>query len=231
MPPPGDRSTPDPWNSGREGLITRIAVVAALAGLLCGFDTGVISGALDYIGSSFHLGDLGKETVVSAVLLGAVGGSIVAMAVIDRIGRRLSLVLAGGVFIVGSVASSLTPDTAGLDIARVILGIAIGISAVAAPLYIAEIAPAARRGQLVSSFQLMITIGILAAIVGWTGNLIVSFTFLTLLDGIGTAATFFAYAGVAILGFIFVWFLVPETKGRTLEEIQQAFVARAKRKG
>lgn len=198
MPPPGDKSTPDPWNRGREGLVTRIAVVAALAGLLFGFDTGVISGALDDIGSSFHLGDLGKETVVSAVLLGAVAGSIVAMAVIDRIGRRLSLVLAGAVFIVGSVASSLAPDTAGLDIARVILGIAIAIP---------------------------------AAIVGWTGNLIVSFTFLSLLDGIGTAATFFAYAGVAIIGFIFVWFLVLETKGRTLEEIQQAFVARANRRG
>ena len=66
---------------------------------------------------------------------------------------------------------------------------------------------------------------------GGLGNLIISFTFLSLLDLIGEAATFFSYAVVAVLGFVFVWFLVPETKGRTLEEIQEGFVARAKRKG
>ena len=70
----------------------------------------------------------------------------------------------------------------------------------------------------------------IATVVGWVGNLIISFTFLSLLDLIGEAATFFSYAVVAVLGFVFVWFLVPETKGRTLEEIQEGFIERAKRK-
>ena len=64
-----------------------------------------------------------------------------------------------------------------------------------------------------------------------SGGLLGVITFLSLLDLIGEAATFFSYAVVAVLGFVFVWFLVPETKGRTLEEIQEGFVARAKRKG
>ena len=73
MPSPRNTNAPnDMWSGGTSGLITRIAIVAALAGLLFGFDTGVISGALDYIGGAFHLSDIGKSTVVSAVLLGAV---------------------------------------------------------------------------------------------------------------------------------------------------------------
>lgn len=460
--PRGKKTHDDMWDSGTQGLITRIAVVAALAGLLFGFDTGVISGALDYIGDAFNLGDIGKSAVVSSVLLGAVVGSLVAMAIIDRIGRRRSLIASGAVFIVGSIASAVAPGVGALDIARLLLGVAIGISAVAAPMYITEIAPAARRGQLVSFFQLMITIGILVAyvndeafssngqwrwmlitgvapaivlligmrglpesprwfmlkgrdadarkvlekvnptevesemaemrrgideektasfrelvqpvlrpalivavglfiiqqftgintviyyaprifkdagfgagsaaiwatvsvgvinvlatlgalalidrvgrkpllytglagmavslsaiavssmlssggtitaadlvtvvavwafvaffaislgpipwlmaselfpvgvrgkaasiatVVGWLGNLFISFTFLGLLDLIGESATFFSYAAVAVLGLVFVWFLVPETKGRTLEEIEEGFIARAK---
>ena len=143
----GKKTHDDMWDSGTQGLITRIAVVAALAGLLFGFDTGVISGALDYIGDAFNLGDIGKSAVVSSVLLGAVVGSIVAMAIIDRIGRRRSLIASGAVFIVGSIASAVAPGVGALDIARLLLGVAIGISAVAAPMYITEIAPAARRGR------------------------------------------------------------------------------------
>jgi len=166
MRPPRHTDAPnDMWSGGNNGMVTRIAIVAALAGLLFGFDTGVISGALDYIGGAFHLSDIGKSTVVSAVLLGAVIGSLLAMAVIDRFGRRISLVASGVVFIIGSIASAAAPGVGALDVARLILGIAIGISAVAAPMYITEIAPAARRGQLVSFFQLMITIGILVAYV------------------------------------------------------------------
>ena len=128
MPSPRDSKAPnDMWSGGTSGMVTRIAVVAALAGLLFGFDTGVISGALDYIGGAFHLSDIGKSTVVSAVLLGAVIGSLLAMAVIDRYGRRFSLIASGVVFIIGSIASAVAPGVGMLDVARLILGIAIGI--------------------------------------------------------------------------------------------------------
>jgi MFS family permease len=82
-----------------------------------------------------------------------------------------------------------------------------------------ELFPVSVRGKAAS----------IATVVGWMGNLFISFTFLALLDLIGEAATFFGYAVVAVLGLFFVWFLVPETKGRTLEEIQQGFVDRATR--
>lgn len=147
----------------KSSLVTRAAIVAALSGLLFGFDTGAISGALHFVSDTFHLSTLGQETVVSMVLLGALFGGLAGGALTDRIGRRATMILAGFLFIVGALASAVAPEVSVLDISRVVIGIAIGVSSVAAPLYIAEIAPADVRGRLVSCFQLAITIGILFA--------------------------------------------------------------------
>ena len=158
--------------------------------------------------------------------------TLVALALIDRVGRKpllyvgligMAMNLAGiGLSSLLSAGGASTTADAATVVAVWAFVVVFAISLGSIPwLMAAELFPLGVRGKAAS----------LAAIVGWTGNLIVSFTFLSLLDGIGTAATFFAYAGVAILGFIFVWFLVPEAKGRTLEEIQQAFVARAERTG
>lgn len=140
-----------------------IAAVAALGGLLFGYDTGVISGALLFVKTGFALGSLGQSIVVSAVLVGAVLGSAVAMTTADRY-RRRSLIFASSVtFLVGTIVSAAAPDVAVLVAGRVVVGLAIGLSSSVVPLYIAEIAPEHVRGRYVALFQLAITVGIFGA--------------------------------------------------------------------
>jgi len=140
-----------------------IAGVAALGGLLFGFDTGVIAGAMLFIVPAFHLGAAEQGLVVSAVTFGALFGALAGGTSSDAIGRRWTNIVAGISFIMGSAVSALAPNVDILILSRLIIGLAIGLTSVAAPMYIAELAPARHRGRLVSLFQLAITTGILAA--------------------------------------------------------------------
>jgi len=142
---------------------TLVTLIAALGGLLFGFDTGVISGALLFIIPDFHLGPAAQGFVVSVVTLGALTGALLGGAAADAVGRRPTNIAGGAAFILGSLVSAAAPDVATLIVGRFVIGIAIGLSSVAAPLYIAELAPARRRGTLVSLFQLAVTVGILAS--------------------------------------------------------------------
>jgi sugar porter (SP) family MFS transporter len=142
---------------------TLITLIAALGGLLFGFDTGVISGALLFIIPDFHLGPAAQGFVVGVVTLGALIGALLGGAAADAVGRRPTNIAGGAAFILGSLVSAVAPDVATLIVGRFVIGIAIGLSSVAAPLYIAELAPARRRGTLVSLFQLAVTVGILAS--------------------------------------------------------------------
>lgn len=144
----------------RLGLATSIA---ALGGFLFGYDTGVISDALLYIGPAFGLGDTGKQVVVAALLLGALVGALLGGRLADGLGRRRTLVGAAVVFAVGAVLAGLSPTVGVLVAARVLLGLAIGASSSCVPLYLAEIAPPESRGRLVSLNQLLITVGILVS--------------------------------------------------------------------
>ncbi|GJM16632.1 MAG: MFS transporter [Thermodesulfobacteriota bacterium] len=144
-------------------IVIFASAIAALAGLLAGFDTGIISGALEFIAKSFQLTTIGKETVVSMVLVGGVIGALINGMLADKLGRKRMVVLASLLYIVGSVASALSPSELFLEISRFVLGLAIGGASASAPLYIAEVSPARIRGSLVTLFQLAITIGILAA--------------------------------------------------------------------
>lgn len=141
-------------------LIYTISGFAALAGLLFGYDTGIISGAILFIKKDFSLSNFQIEMVVSAVLLGALIGSGLSGRVSDLFGRRKVLVFTALTFIVGSLATAFSPNVIALIIGRIILGIAIGVGSFTAPLYLAEIAPKRIRGMLVSLNQLAITIGI-----------------------------------------------------------------------
>lgn len=140
-----------------------ICGIAAMAGLLFGYDTGVISGAILFIRKDFNLTDAMTEGVVSAVLLGAFLGSLFGGRVSDLVGRRKILIGAAITFVIGSLVSAISPNEYWLGFSRALLGLAIGISSFAAPLYLAEIAPFEIRGRLVSLNQLAITIGILAS--------------------------------------------------------------------
>jgi len=139
------------------------AAIAGLGGLLFGYDTGVIAGALLFIKTDFDLGSFAQGLVVAAVPIGAVVGAAIAGPAADTYGRRLMILLAAGVFIVGALASAAAPGVEVLVVARIVIGVAIGLASAAAPVYISEVAPPESRGRLVSFFQLAVTIGILVA--------------------------------------------------------------------
>src|ERR1700754_1142485 len=143
--------------------VVRTAAIAGLGGLLFGYDTGIIAGALLFIKADFALGSFAQGLVVAAVPIGAVGGAAIAGPAADTYGRRSMILLAACVFIVGALASAAAPGGEVLVIARIVIGVAIGLASAAAPVYISEVAPPESRGRLVSFFQLAVTIGILVA--------------------------------------------------------------------
>lgn len=135
--------------------------IAAIAGLLFGFDTGIISGALLFIRHQFDLDAVASGAVVSCVLLGAMIGAALSGRLTDLLGRRAIVLVISAVFIVGALASSLSTGFITLLVSRVIIGLAIGVGSYSAPLYISELAPVKQRGALVTLNQLAITVGIL----------------------------------------------------------------------
>jgi len=145
------------------GIVYLTSFLAALAGLLFGYDTGVISGALLFIKQAFPLSATLEGMVVSAVLVGAFIGVATATPLTDRFGRRRILIWTAVIFAMGSLASSLATGVIVLMLSRFVLGLAIGASSMCAPVYLAEIAPRDIRGTMVSLFQFFITLGILFA--------------------------------------------------------------------
>jgi sugar porter (SP) family MFS transporter len=144
-------------------FVAVVSAISALAGLLFGYDTGVISGAILFVRNDFLLSRVAEEVVVAAVLLGAVAGAAFGGKLADRFGRRRMLTQVGILFIVGAIGTALAPTPAWLAVGRVVVGVAIGIASFTAPLYISEVSPPAVRGKLVSLNQLMITIGIVVS--------------------------------------------------------------------
>ena len=137
-----------------------IPMIAAFAGILFGFDTGVISGAILYINHAFALTTGMTSIVVGMVLLGAFTGALLSGKMTDHYGRKVMLLFDAALFVFGTLISALAPDITTLIVGRYIVGFAIGIASYTAPLYIAEIAPLKYRGALVSLNQLTVTIGI-----------------------------------------------------------------------
>ena len=146
-----------------------VLVVVLFSGGLFGYDQGVISGALHGIKATFSLSALLVEVVTSWVTLGALLGALVAGELADQIGRKRTALIAGALFTLGALVQALAPDTVILVVGRLIVGAGVGVAAVAAPLYAAELAPTTWRGRFVSAYQLAITIGIFLAylIDGW----------------------------------------------------------------
>ena len=138
-----------------------VSCIAAITGLLFGFDTGIISGALLFIEKDFVISTELKELIVSSVLLGAMLGSPASGRLTDRFGRRQLMLITSGLFIAGTIVAALATNVYGIIAGRLLIGFAIGMGSYTAPLYIAEIAPFELRGGLVTLNQLAITIGIL----------------------------------------------------------------------
>jgi len=137
------------------------AAVAAIGGLLFGFDTAVINGAIVFLKRQFALSDSQTEFGASSLLLGCVFGASLAAFTSDRFGRKKSLLAAAALFTVSSIGAALPRNITEFVVARMVGGLAIGLASTLSPLYIAEISPARIRGLLVSVNQLAIVTGIL----------------------------------------------------------------------
>ncbi|MGY1857156.1 sugar porter family MFS transporter [Modestobacter sp. SYSU DS0290] len=154
---------------GLTGAVVVVALVSAISGLLYGYDTGIISGALLQISDEFGIGNGWEQVIAASILAGAVVGALVCSWLSQRLGRRTTLLIVAAVFVIGSLAASLAPNPVTLSLARVVLGFAVGGATQTAPVYVAELAPSRYRGRLVLFFQIAIGVGILTAtIIGAT---------------------------------------------------------------
>ena len=138
-----------------------VAIVASLGGLLSGYDTGVISGALLFINETWILPDTLQGFLVSSVLIGAVLGAATNGVLADIFGRKKIIMATAVIFILGSVMCAFAPNVYVLIISRIFVGFAVGIVNFVVPLYLSEISPKNLRGTLVSLYQWAITSGIL----------------------------------------------------------------------
>jgi len=157
-----------PGRSGSHAVPTRTFVIcglSSLAGLMFGLDIGVISGALGFIGKAFNADQHTQENIVAIMMAGAAVGAAGGGSVSHGLGRKKSLLIGAILFVLGSLICALAPSVTTLLIGRVVLGLAIGLVAFVAPLYISEMAPPHWRGAMVSLYQLMVTIGIFLAFV------------------------------------------------------------------
>jgi sugar porter (SP) family MFS transporter len=178
------------------------SIVSALAGFLFGFDTVVISGAEKTIQALWGLSPEMHGLAMGAALWGTVLGSFIGSWPTDRFGRKKTLLCIGLLFLVGSLWSALANEVYGFMIARFLGGIAIGVSTVAAPLYISEISPPESRGRLAGMFQFNIVFGILVAFVSNS-----------LLAGIGDNSWRWMLGIMAVpsLLYTFACFIIPES--------------------
>jgi MFS transporter, SP family, arabinose:H+ symporter len=186
-----------------------VCAVAALAGLLFGFDVAVINGALIFLREQFHLSDLQTEFAASSLLVGCIAGASIAGWLSDRYGRRIVLSASALLFGVSSVGAAIPHQFWEFEIARFIGGVAIGVASMLAPLYIAEVSPAHIRGRLVSFNQMAVVTGILLAyLVNWS----LSFA------GPNSWRWMFAVAVIPSIGLFVGLFFVPESPRWLVEQ-------------
>lgn len=179
-----------------------ISGIAAVGGLLFGFDTAIIAGAIEFIRAEFALDAHRQGFVVSSLLIGCIVGASSAGILSDRFGRKWVLVLAAAFYVVSAILAAIPQTVPGLVIARFLGGLAVGVSSMIAPVYIAELAPARIRGQLVTLNQMAIVTGILLAnVVSWA------------LVDIGENNWRWMFASAAFPSFVLLvaLFLVPES--------------------
>jgi MFS family permease len=197
------------------------SAVTALGGLLFGYDTGVVSGALLFVRHDFGgLSSFDQELVTSLLLVGAVVGALVAGRVADIIGRRPSVLITAVIFVVGVLLAAFAPMFWVLLVARFVIGLAVGAASMVVPLYIGEAAPPRTltiRGAAMS----------VATIANWAANFVVTISFLTLLNSIGGSGVFFLFGALTLVALAYFAVKVPETKGRSLQQLERDLTGRA----
>jgi major inositol transporter-like SP family MFS transporter len=172
MSPSSSASSSDNVRAGtggsgaRRGYLVKLTVISTLGGLLFGYDTGVISGALLYMQEDLNLTPTTEAWVVSSLLFpGAAVGALVGGKLADSLGRRGALFVCGALFLVGAIGCALAPNVTIMVIFRILLGLGVGAAAAVVPLYLAEMAPVHMRGRMVTINELMIVTGQLLAFV------------------------------------------------------------------
>jgi sugar porter (SP) family MFS transporter len=198
--------------------LMKATLTGALGGLLFGFDTVVISGAIDALVRLYHLSPQGKGWTVAIALIGTVAGALGAGHVGQKIGGRETLRITAVLYVVSAIGSALAWNWQVLMLFRFAGGLGIGASSVLGPVYIAELAPARWRGRLVGAFQFNVVFGILAA---YTSNYLIRTLHLGSLEWrwqVGIAA-------LPALGFLALLFGIPRSprwsasKGRNEEAL------------
>src|SRR5499426_4577507 len=147
------------------GYVTVLCAVAALGGYLFGFDSGVINGAVEALGSAFGTHAATTGFAVASVLIGCAIGAFVAGSIADRYGRRPTMLVDATLFLITAYATGAARSAGAFIAARLLGGLAIGGASVLAPMYISELAPAHLRGRLASLQQMAIVLGLFGAFV------------------------------------------------------------------
>ncbi|AQW90850.1 MFS transporter [Elizabethkingia anophelis] len=151
----------DMQSAVNSGIIYKATLVASVGGLLFGYDTAVISGAIGFMRSFYQLSDIMTGWVASCALLGCIAGAMYSGKLSDRAGRKNVLMLSAVLFTISSIGTAMAPNLWFFVLFRIIGGMGIGIASMLSPMYISEMAPASVRGRLISVFQLGIVTGIL----------------------------------------------------------------------
>ena len=145
------------------GYVIFMAVVAAIGGILFGYDTAVISGTTAIVKSQFHLTDMMEGWYVGCALIGSICGVLVAGSLSDYLGRKFTMLISAALFSISAIGCAVCGSFDSLVAFRIIGGVGIGIVSIVSPIYISEVSPARIRGTLVSLYQLAVTIGFLLA--------------------------------------------------------------------
>ena len=203
------------------GYVIFMAVVAAIGGILFGYDTAVISGTTEIVKSQFALSDLKEGWYVGCALIGSICGVLVAGSLSDYLGRKLTMLISAALFSISAIGCAVCGSFDGLVAYRIIGGVGIGIVSIVSPIYISEVSPAKIRGTLVSLYQLAVTVGfLLAYLANWVidanidTNLVLGDPGLTLWQKMMNTEAWRGMLGsetLPALLFFFVIFFIPES--------------------
>ena len=145
------------------GYVIFMAVVAAIGGILFGYDTAVISGTTAIVKNQFQLTDMMEGWYVGCALIGSICGVLVAGSLSDYLGRKFTMLISAALFSISAIGCAVCGSFDGLVAYRIVGGVGIGIVSIVSPIYISEVSPAKIRGTLVSLYQLAVTVGFLLA--------------------------------------------------------------------